>query len=357
MPYGGSTPYAIVHDHIYSPPPLPSEINPSISPDVEQVVLKALAKNPVERHTTAGEMLSELRQAITPHTAPPPVSPQSTERPSAQPQARPPARPAAPSQAADSASAQDVSPPPIMPRPGSPTPPAPPPVPSMDDLGKQLGEIGERFGERMGQWGERFGQQMGEMGTRLGESVSSTFDGDNRRVAGRQQPRPGAKWVQKGFDGPGFYTVEELNAHERTEEADLSEDERIRRRVLKRIEARREMMGNLTAFAVIIPMLWIIWLFTGGFGSHPWPIWPTLGWGIPTAIAYFNYYNEYGNGRNRREEMIEQEVERERRRLYGDPSSAKAKNDDRSVRLTEDGELTDSFIEEIDAQQKRKNER
>jgi len=72
------------------------------------------------------------------------------------------------------------------------------------------------------------------------------------------------------------------------------------------------------------------------------------------AADTISYYNDYGGGRDKREEMIQREIERERSRLSGETS--KVKNDERRVRLTEDGELTDSFIDEIDNPNKRKNQ-
>src|SRR5947209_2657182 len=44
VPYTGDTPYAIVHDQIYTPLPLPSLVNPQVPRAVEMVLLKALAK-------------------------------------------------------------------------------------------------------------------------------------------------------------------------------------------------------------------------------------------------------------------------------------------------------------------------
>lgn len=37
-------------------------------------------------------------------------------------------------------------------------------------------------------------------------------------------------------------------------------------------------------------MLWIIWLVTAGIGTHPWPIWPTMGWGIGLVFNYLAVY-------------------------------------------------------------------
>ncbi len=64
VPYTGDTPYSIIHDHIYTPLPRPSKVNPEIPPPVEDVLYKGLAKQPEERYQTAGAMVEALRQAI-----------------------------------------------------------------------------------------------------------------------------------------------------------------------------------------------------------------------------------------------------------------------------------------------------
>jgi len=65
VPFSRDTPYAIVHDHIYTPLPLPSTINPAIKPDLEMVLLKALSKEPEDRYLTAAELFRAFKAAIT----------------------------------------------------------------------------------------------------------------------------------------------------------------------------------------------------------------------------------------------------------------------------------------------------
>ncbi|MBI5927728.1 MAG: protein kinase [Chloroflexi bacterium] len=65
VPFTADTPYAIIHDHIYKPLPLPSKVNPSVPEPVERVLLKALAKNPEDRFRTAGDMIQAFKSAIT----------------------------------------------------------------------------------------------------------------------------------------------------------------------------------------------------------------------------------------------------------------------------------------------------
>lgn len=63
-PFNADTPYSIIHDHIYTPLPLPRSLNPAISEPIEQVLLKALAKSRTDRFSDVPELLSAWRKAI-----------------------------------------------------------------------------------------------------------------------------------------------------------------------------------------------------------------------------------------------------------------------------------------------------
>jgi hypothetical protein len=65
VPYEAETPMAVVVKHITSPLPLPRTINPTIPEPVERVILKALAKDPKDRFTRAGDMVKALEVAVT----------------------------------------------------------------------------------------------------------------------------------------------------------------------------------------------------------------------------------------------------------------------------------------------------
>ncbi len=64
VPYNADTPFAVVHDHIYTPLPLPSEVNPQVDPGVERVLLKALAKDPADRYQSVADMIGDLRSSL-----------------------------------------------------------------------------------------------------------------------------------------------------------------------------------------------------------------------------------------------------------------------------------------------------
>jgi beta-lactam-binding protein with PASTA domain/predicted Ser/Thr protein kinase len=59
-PFTGDTPVAVAYQHVREDPRSPSEVNPSIPPALDAVVLKALSKNPLNRYQSAAEMRSDL---------------------------------------------------------------------------------------------------------------------------------------------------------------------------------------------------------------------------------------------------------------------------------------------------------
>jgi Tol biopolymer transport system component len=70
VPFVADTPMGIVMQHILDPLPPPRSLNPAIPEAVEQVVCKALAKDPSDRFASAGEMAAALKQAVTAGIAP-----------------------------------------------------------------------------------------------------------------------------------------------------------------------------------------------------------------------------------------------------------------------------------------------
>ena len=65
VPYQADTPYAVIHDHIYAPLPLPRSLKPDFPEPLERVLLKALAKDRDDRFATAAELMSALDLALT----------------------------------------------------------------------------------------------------------------------------------------------------------------------------------------------------------------------------------------------------------------------------------------------------
>lgn len=69
VPFSSDTPFSVIHDHIYTPLPLPSAVNPGISPALERVLLKALAKERADRFSDVASMVAAFKEAWTTSTS------------------------------------------------------------------------------------------------------------------------------------------------------------------------------------------------------------------------------------------------------------------------------------------------
>ena len=70
VPFTADTPYAIVHDHIFTPLPMPRELKPDLPESLERVLLKALAKEPDDRFQSVAELIAALEGALKPPAEP-----------------------------------------------------------------------------------------------------------------------------------------------------------------------------------------------------------------------------------------------------------------------------------------------
>ncbi|HEV3266494.1 MAG TPA: Stk1 family PASTA domain-containing Ser/Thr kinase, partial [Acidimicrobiales bacterium] len=59
-PFLGDTPVAVASKHVRDTPPVPREINASIPPTFEAIILKSMAKDPDHRYATAEELRADL---------------------------------------------------------------------------------------------------------------------------------------------------------------------------------------------------------------------------------------------------------------------------------------------------------
>jgi eukaryotic-like serine/threonine-protein kinase len=60
VPFTGSNPLAVMNDRLVKDPPPPSQINGQITPELEEIVFRALEKEPRHRYATASEMALDL---------------------------------------------------------------------------------------------------------------------------------------------------------------------------------------------------------------------------------------------------------------------------------------------------------
>ncbi|GIK54676.1 MAG: protein kinase [Chloroflexi bacterium] len=61
LPFAADTPLAVVMKHVNEPIPQPVAFNPDIPLDLQNIIIKSLAKNPDDRFQTAAEMAAALR--------------------------------------------------------------------------------------------------------------------------------------------------------------------------------------------------------------------------------------------------------------------------------------------------------
>ena len=59
-PFLGDTPVAVASKHVRDTPPVPREINPSIPPTFEAIILKSMAKDPNHRYATSEDLRADL---------------------------------------------------------------------------------------------------------------------------------------------------------------------------------------------------------------------------------------------------------------------------------------------------------
>jgi serine/threonine protein kinase len=64
VPFTADNPLDVAMLHMTEPPRLPSQLNPKITPQLDAVVLKALAKEPNDRYQTGEELVQALDQAL-----------------------------------------------------------------------------------------------------------------------------------------------------------------------------------------------------------------------------------------------------------------------------------------------------
>jgi serine/threonine protein kinase len=141
VPFHAPTPLALIFQHLQAPPPLSGPEAEGIPQPLIPVLSRALAKDPADRHQTAGEVVADLRQARTAslgEEAGPPTPPRPADRtrdvapvPSTSPGGRGYATP----------TPVPADPPTIVgpepPRPRAPSPPTPPtPLPAPPRSGR-----------------------------------------------------------------------------------------------------------------------------------------------------------------------------------------------------------------------------
>jgi len=88
VPFVADTPLGVIIKHLSEPLPLPSLVNPDISPAIELVLLKALTKEASDRFSNVSEFVTAWKRALAGSDSSPAVS-QNIPRPPVQTQEKP----------------------------------------------------------------------------------------------------------------------------------------------------------------------------------------------------------------------------------------------------------------------------
>lgn len=325
VPFQADTPYAIVHGHIHKEADPPSDVNSELNMQVDVVLARGLAKKPADRYPTANALIKAFGEAIESTVDSPPVEVKA--KPASQANidvekttsaAMPPVKAKAKPDYNDLG--EDVLSGAFLAAPRPPHIPQSPIIPSPD---KRVKVDAEFDMSNFGEWGERIRDGV----TSLAEMIEERIDTELRQRRGIA----------------------------------LTEEELARRRVIKKLQARREFIQHLSSYLLVNGILVAVWFFTGA--GFFWPFFPLFFWGLGVAGQGYEYYSKFGPGASQNQAQFDAEVRRELAR--GTTSSqVKLKNETEKpkatgqrlslddleqaprVRLNDEGELTDSFIQE-----------
>jgi serine/threonine protein kinase len=75
QPFQGETLYSMMKLHVNELPPSVLERRPGLSPQIEEVLAQALAKNPAQRYSSAGDLATAFKEATTAPATPAPARP------------------------------------------------------------------------------------------------------------------------------------------------------------------------------------------------------------------------------------------------------------------------------------------
>ncbi|HET9777853.1 MAG TPA: Stk1 family PASTA domain-containing Ser/Thr kinase [Propionibacteriaceae bacterium] len=64
-PFVGDSPVSVAYQHVREAPVPPSQLDPEITPEIDAVVLKALAKDPEDRYQSAAEMKADIARLLS----------------------------------------------------------------------------------------------------------------------------------------------------------------------------------------------------------------------------------------------------------------------------------------------------
>lgn len=98
-PFSGDSPVSVAYQHVRETPPRPSQIDGSVPPDLDAIVMRLLEKDPADRYQTADALVADLRAFLTGAPPAPHVDREAATR--AVPALSPTAMPAGPPEGPD----------------------------------------------------------------------------------------------------------------------------------------------------------------------------------------------------------------------------------------------------------------
>ena len=364
VPFSGDTPYAIVHEHIYTPPPRPSALNPELTSAVDAVLLKALAKIPEQRYQSASALMADFKRALAESgvTHLPPDR-GATERNRAR---------------------------------------------SREDLtaeAEQIRELAYGMREKLKANKAKRKQKERSRDEEIRKRVEQKFRARRgfliHLLIAIWQSSASQRWTyywahgrdpthfsillrRRSYGALGWRCIlstttsntgrpryreklpldSEINREIELYGADADDETSIRERIAKKFRARRAIATHSVVFLVFGFPTFLFDLFGPSRADQI----ATLGlWGLILGAQCWRYYYRHGRGAEMRELEVESEISRQlelsqlreeerHRRLYDEEGDAPGfeSSDGRRVRLNDEGELTDSFVEEAAQREQQK---
>lgn len=382
VPFIAKTPYATLHKQIYDAPPLPSQLNPEVPTEVEMVLLKALEKDPAERYATPADLAEAFKDAVARSG----LSQLNPERSRVVPRDMPPtpAINAAPSAFGVGLVPDHNDPAPAKPKRSLPT----------DDHGDVLlllsGEdswanlpqteiVRRRQKKRRDELTGFIGHLLPYLGVNAMIIINSFQEGSLTPFTLITPLAWGAGLMAHAitFNASRARSVERL--YRQFDEhmidrygsgwRDTTPPEEIQTEWEMFRHYQQDKVGfhaHASVYLMINMMLWMIWAGSGyedGSFSFPWPLFVTGGWITGLIGHWFQVNGQSGSAQQMA--AVDDELAMMRslgsssakpKRTYDDVSDT-ATDRDRAVRLTADGELTESTVQEWDDDQPRHQRR
>jgi serine/threonine protein kinase len=295
VPFNADTPFAVVHSHIYVPPPAPSTINPAIPPAVDAVLMRALAKDPDARFESAAEMVSAFTAAVR-------DADMNTIN-----AARDQMRAAMPIPAGED----------------SPTIQTPPPSIESPVHDETPGGTPRRVVEASFDFGN-----VGASIRKMSDNIRVSIERDNAPPDTRKA-KPGQPNASISMEG----SLREVGESIRDAVEDVfnggdldiaAEDDEsaARKRIERQLKKRNEFNGHAIAYVFINAFLWIIYLGMSGGSfldadmppeatAFPWPLVISMGWGAGFVAHAIETHFETGKRAARRLRIIRDSYRRE----------------------------------------------